>query len=194
MTSSPNYNKVFVPDCPVDQINNDLVFSLVQCPDFFPVKYQEGGLYDRCLFNFREHRKDLELIDNDIYQWVRLPITNQKYVFLVKPGKEVMEKTWYEDPHLGARYRTRLINIVRLHLLYYKSAVDDNIQAFSFGDSKHMIKPLKVLKHKWKRESFGKFRCKHCDIRGIRIFGTNDLISPIELLTCEENTIKDIIL
>jgi hypothetical protein len=67
----------------IDQFKNDIIYELNKVKyDSTIVEYVENGLYDRILENFKEHIKDLELPDNEKYEWNQLvPAESRRFKF-----------------------------------------------------------------------------------------------------------------
>lgn len=197
----------------VDQIedHDDLIYTIVMCPTYEPIKYKPGGAYDRVLKNMQAHSDDELLEDNDKYQWVRVPSpSNLHSVCLVRPDKvpQRRRKEYIADGKQKEwNYWT---NVVRLDLFFYYSAAYENIQAFTFGDRQRIIKPLKILKHQWeikhpKYNAFGhrsislfghqtEWTCKKCGLSAASRIGNAKAIFPSRMLTCDEAMVRDIIL
>ncbi len=183
---------------PVDQLNEELVYGLIQCPKWYPINYVEGGFFDRCLKNFKEHAKESNLTDNDYYDWVRIPTpSNIHTIWLARPGKTVERKlkTIYTQDGYPKRLET-WVNVVRLDLFFYKSMAQPGVQGFTFGDRTHVLKPLKVLNHKWTKPGdwHDTWKCSKCGLTGRSHEKAEAALIPDKLLTCDEVCVADILL
>jgi hypothetical protein len=202
----------------IDQFKNDIIYTLSKAkPDSTIVEYVENGLYDRILENFKEHIKDLELPDNEKYEWNQLvPAESRRFnstVNLCRPGKEAKRKKYiykaspvFSDsyyPEKGDVVGYKLINVVKIRKYIYRSATYPEILAYTFGDSKGnmMIKPFKIMEHDWQRivkciKNYSEYLwiCKKCSIQGSSHNSAKRAIVPTDLLTCDEVVIRDIIL
>jgi hypothetical protein len=192
-------NIVYMPDIPEEtQKGSDLIYDLVQVPEWQPIPYITGGLYDRCISNFLENGNKPALPDDDEnYEWYKIPHpSNIVSIRLQKPGKKVEET--YEYNSYGKEYR-KITGVVRLDIYLYASATHEFLQAFSFGDRNNIIKPFKILNHKWgiinKINKYNYWKCEECGLEGkSKISEFKPPIIPNQMLTCEEIKIKDILL
>jgi hypothetical protein len=208
------FDDLEIINTPIDQINNkDLILTLMQCPTWYPVNYIEGGIYDRCFQNMKDHAKDTELTDNHIYEWYHIPEPKKsRTVFLQRPGKiPGRKKKFYVNKHGRIKESFIWTNIVKLNMYFYRSGSDQQIIAYTFGDKfgDRIIKPLKIIKHNWTTKSDLKWvativnddpgypiiwKCETCGLKGSSAAGSLQAIEPVEPLTCDEAMIKDIIL
>lgn len=213
--TTKTWSALEIINTPIDQINNEcLILTLMQCPTWYPVNYVEGGIYDRCLQNLKNHAKDTDLTDNDIYEWYNIPELNykRKAIFLQRPGKTPKrKKKLYINKHGRIKESYIWTNIVKLNMYFYRSGSDQQVIAYTFGDKfgDRIIKPLKIIKHKWSTkcnlEWVAKmatddpsmpvdWKCEICGLRGSSTAASWQAIEPDEPLTCDEMMIKDIIL
>jgi len=197
-------------DTPIDQVNTELVYGMIQCPKWYPINYTVGGFYDRCLENFRKHAREETLTDNDKYDWVRIPTTSNIHtIWLAKPGKEVKKKPKMVQGRYGFIEKELWTNVVRMDLFLYRSMAEPGVQGFTFGDRQHILKPLKILHHKWIRrttEAWNDFHafqktgsevgwiCDKCGLTGHSHMSNKAALIPDRLLTCDEVCVADIIL
>lgn len=199
-------------ECAVDQINNqDLIGTIMELPSWYPIKYLEGGIYDRVLNNYKVNAKNINLPDQDEYDWFRIPNPKRgnKTICLQRPNKQVSRKRkiWL-DQRGNLQERFIWTNIVQLTCYFYRSSIDNKIIAYTFGDKKgnRIIHPFKILKHSWREENkyllpnrkylCGEnlvWICTECGLRGNSRGESPNSIMPIDPLTCDEMMIKDII-
>jgi hypothetical protein len=195
---------------PIDQINLELIFALIQCPKWHPVNYVVGGIYDRCVENFKSHKDDDVLTDHEKYDWVCVPTSSKIHtIWLAKPGKKVERKYKLINTKTGYHEREVWTNVVRLDLFLYRSITHKNVQGFTFGDRSKILKPLKILEHSWvvkKTESWKDFSsfgltsketcwvCSNCGLHGVSKSSTASVVFPDKLITCDEATVADIII
>ena len=192
----------------IKEEHDDLIYQIVKCPNWTPIA-SSSGIYERVLENFKTHKSDENLIDHEEYQWVRVPSSSNIYsVFLVRPGK-IPERA-SSNKMIGGRreYVSYWTNVVRLDLFFYYSATHENVQAFTFGDRQRIIKPLKILNHKWELPPSGinewngavpmitgqtHWKCSKCGMTATSKLNNGKAILPDQMLTCDEAVVQDIL-
>ena len=199
----------------------DLIHKLASLPNWMPLKYATNGIYDAVLENFIASKNE-ELTENEEYQWVRIQMpSNIHSVRLARPNKKVEVKTLITESYRTTR---ALTNVVRLDVYFYRSAVYPDVQAFTFGDTKNLIKPIKKLNHAWKKSLYDQknkgyialgndysrtiyndsirkmggreiiYACETCKLKGIASSTQEKAIFPEKMMTCDEVMIKDILI
>lgn len=196
-------------ETPIDQVGNDLIYTMVKCPSWYPINYTEGGIYDRCFENIKSNVGKTDCHDNDKYDWIQIPTTRSIHtIFLAKPGKEVKKVEYEAKTKYGTVTKWYWTNIIKMNLFLYKSMAQKPMQGFTFGDRKNLLKPLKILDHKWIRKNAGewedlevssrtngiKWFCKNCGMTARSQINNPAALFPEKLLTCDEYSIADIIL
>jgi len=180
----------------IEQDFPDLIYAIIKQPIWVPVPHISGGIYDRCMNNFKSHRQDPILTGNEEYQWARIPASAYiRNVVLARPGKTVRLKTTQETDKQTIIHNFRWTNVVIINLLLYRSITHKNIQGFTFGDRTNILKPLKMLDHQWTKEIWGSnvWKCDVCGIKGTSHHSNESAIIPDKFLTCDEAIIEGII-
>lgn len=81
--------------------------------------------------------------------------------------------------------------IKHLNPILYANVLNKNILGFTLGNSYFgIITPILTLKHEWEIISAFKYKCKCCDMRGIK---KNKYIIPDYTIHCKNKVILDII-
>lgn len=177
------------------QIENELIYSIVRQIAFVPVKYIEGGIYDRLMENFT-HNSKMELDPDGEYDWINIPLPNKLLIFLALPGEEPKYVRLNQNER-WAKPKYGYTNIKLINLYYYRSAINKNIQGVTFGDLNNIIKPIKILEHKWEQMSVysdNQWKCKKCGMVGYSNPKDPSILLPSEYITCDEKIIRNIIL
>lgn len=185
--------------------SEDLFYGLGIALQGHVVPYKEGGLYDKVVDNMKRY-KDVDAFENqEEYEWYKIHMYSHN-LLLEKPGKKAVfaEKKSFDKYGFPMIY-SRIVNVSQLRLSYYQSAINKNWLAITYSDSRNMLKPLKVMKHNWRRVgstenkdgefvvsnyAYGIRICSKCGIKG-RV--ANDVVYPESNLNCEEYGIKDIL-
>jgi hypothetical protein len=185
----------------IEQTHPDLIFAIIKNPVWTPIPYVVDGIYDRCVANFQEHKKDEVLIDNDKYDWVRIPAASYiRTIYIAKPGKIVEQKyKYYRRSKTDVKCSLVWTNVVRMDLFFYRSMTYKNIQGFTFGDRHNILKPLKILDHHWARTETAAawdcntWTCAVCGLAGKSHDSNMSALIPEELLTCDEKLVENIL-
>ena len=197
----------------VDQkIKGDLIYTLhIIRNKTYIVKYEKDGLYDAILNNFKEHSSELELFENEKYDWnalLKSEIKDENTIYLCRPDKKPLRKRFeFNKPKSDIfKHGYKLVNVVKLRRFVYRSSYYPEIIGYTYGEitGKRIINPIKILEHDWERCSFGKYKyydsnilgwtCKKCSMKGYSYSSEKKAIYPNDLLTCDEVMIKDILL
>ena len=182
-----------------NQFNMELIYTLFHAPAWDPVPYEPDGLYDRCLRNIRENKTIESLSSHDEYQWVRIASGQMQHVLLAKPNKVVERKEYINKRGRLSPYCT---NVIKLEVFFYKSATIKGSFAITYGDKDNVIKPLKILSHNWQSKTnwqdimsirSNDLVCSICKLEGQSLVESPFAILPVDMLTCDEVMIKDII-
>lgn len=132
-----------------EDIMNGL-YSVKQLP-YNLVPYRTEGLYDKIAKSMKEHRNELEMPDQDRYDWFQINFSWKLafQVCLMKPGFDrVSIKVFSKDGETFYKH----VNYVKLNMKWYYST-KEKCNAVTFADSTNIIKPMKILAHDW--EDYG---------------------------------------
>jgi len=181
--------------------SDDIIYDLSKMPNWIAIPYVKGGLYDRIQENISKHSDTPLLVDQDEYQWFRRPSMSMGYlpnltslVKLLKPGATLASVILSDD-----KYKF----ILSIHLAYYDSAVNISTHAVTWVTPTSVLKPLKILKHRWEKikwhSDVSRYKCTNCGMLGSgKFFTSNSMrvksaICPDRLLTCNQEIIREVI-
>lgn len=197
---------IIYADSSFNKFEGSVISQLLRCPQHEVIPYVKNGLYDCVAHIFKQTRFDN--IDLNNSNWVRLKDNVLHNVLLAKPtGKPTANfiniNNMSSCGFLSVNYKSyfQIDNVARLSLMVYHSKTY-NYQAITFGDSKNILKPLKIIDHDWKRISgcyihgaVGSiFECSKCGIKGASKAEKGlQIIVPQQFVSCDEYTIMDIL-
>ena len=173
--------------------SDDVIYDLSQLRRYSSIEYVAGGFYDKILESAKKWNGK-PFPTQDEYEWVHK--RSDFWLHLQMPDRKVYRN--YET--------NKVEGAVQIYLHIYKSAIKENVLGYTFGSRSYkMIKPLKVLNHKWEykpeddwnldleQNSKRRYVCTNCGMTGGSSLIDNT-VEPTELLTCQESEIKDIII
>lgn len=188
-----------------NDIYGNIISHLLNCPTWSPVPYRKFGLYDHVAHNFKKMKSIEGLPNQEQYQWIRINEEVKNRVYLTQPNKKAKIANYTEGhdaDYRSHKYYSKYENVARLDLFWYHS-LTEKVQAISFGDSKNVLKPFKILNHEWKLHGVksttrgfpvNTYYCKNCEIMGIsKVSMGITIIQPQKFLSCEECQIEDIL-
>lgn len=195
----------------ISQNLEDLIYniSLFKTSGYGSIPYEEGGIYERIVKNFKENNKNEQLAENEEYGWYRVRSTY--FINLVKPDIKP-ESLGFNSKFFSGVYdynsNDQLVfykkpkGVIYINKYLYRSAKKDNCFGVTFGDSRRILQPFKILEHQWSGVLNGKVLpktqkvCKKCEAisSGNYNEGDNNHPFPDLLLNCDEYIMHNIII